>query len=110
MKQLADIAIYISFYAMVDVGVYVLLNCCFFAWLLLRRKVQIWKVAKLASCKGKKLAFMEPASISCCYIYDLFYEVRVVTFKVVEKMLSHVTLSMSMANQNDRIRFFNCAA
>ena len=95
---------------MVDVGVNVLLYCCLFAWLLLRRNVQIWQVAKLASCKGKKLAFMEPASIGCCYIYDLFHQLWVVIFKVVEKILSHVTLSMPMANQNDHIRCFNCGA
>ena len=110
MKQLADIAIYIYFYAMFDVSVNVLLNCCFFASLVLRRKVPIWKVAKLASCKGKKLTFMESASIGCCYIYNLFHEVWVVIFKVVEKMLPHVTFSMAMANQNDRIRCFNRGA
>jgi len=95
---------------MIDVGVHVLLNCCFFAGLLLRRKMQFWQVAKLASCKGKKLAFMEPASIGCCYTYDFFDEVRVVIFKVVDQMLPHVTFSMSMANQNDLIRCFNCRA
>ena len=110
MKQLADIAIYIYFYSMFVVSVNLPLNCCFFASLVLRRKVPIWKVAKLASCKSKKLTFMETASIGCCYIYNFFHEVWVVIFKVVEQVLPHVTLSMAMANQNDSIRCFNCGA